>query len=728
MAQAPAEASPAAKIGFVAKSREGLAETAFLQATYVPESCMCYFEVACASRTSQHGQRSVDRTAEQLYTEALCELLVLVPALEYSAQMLSKLLLATNEADRKAVLGLLLEEQAYALQHEGLMGRLCPPLDGAEHDCLITDALCMCDTYSVVKPDVSEGPLVDLPFRFLFSRAYLLPLSLLNDSALFAYISGCVQMFAHDSDARAQLSRAFKAQASGFANSRIHSANRQLLSLHLPARDGAERNPERLANRLHRASSAALLLAYAVGRVVQARELEPFDGSALTTVATQSAAHEVAEAAARRVPTTRFTLMPLAEAGASHRESKRGSQEDGMRFLLAVCTRENSAFSVPAVTAPERVFNEWFDKLKQLPSMFELDAATILTYLVEPITSNNKLMYGWDAKRTAIEHTRSLTLHDFFAHVHEALFASPHARQDAWTHLCELEPNTTVFDDCHALAISLQQAFARLFPAESTVRVHEAAPVTVQQACLKVHQFLARVRLLTLAECATNMQVAWSHSSTSMHALYTAHLRNVAMSDYQPYLSAVCSALDEARDYAAQVGLHLPHDKNDHVLMSYPDEVPERRSAPHTQLQHTSDPAVVSDSGAMGCNTNNARYEPYPAVRSSTFSTNPRPYLPGGAEWKMPEGFRLKDLAAVVDIYWPSQEACLEACREAKLRGARYCVVCKAEEHQPNRRCPPVAAVKAKAALGDTAQNDAWEALYAKRQELWRAEMHPQAL
>ena len=33
-----------------------------------------------------------------------------------------------------------------------------------------------------------------------------------------------------------------------------------------------------------------------------------------------------------------------------------------------------------------------------------------------------------------------------------------------------------------------------------------------------------------------------------------------------------------------------------------------------------------------------------------------------------------------------------------------------------------------RAELGDTAQNDAWEALYAKRQELWRAEMHPQAL
>ena len=330
----------------------------------------------------------------------------------------------------------------------------------------------------------------------------------------------------------------------------------------LPRDDGREANLWRLRNRAMLLAQATADFLVAVADNVSAPLL-----TYPSTFATDVLGHclELGQVS-QRLGGRRYDLQPpgapvSVRASPSSPRGARAEASAGHRFMLEQMKLPVSALHMPALTATQQKWEQWFDKLKGLLHQFDMTEATIIYYVTGHLESTHQLMVGWDGILAECKEAgKAVTLQQFFSHVRKRLFVSSGTRQEALLALLALckKPHTCV--DCKALRVELQTLFARLFPSPCSESV-ELEPISWYHACLKVQGMLSLLHQTPISQRKSVLVRAW--------AAYTFDSAKVYRQFLAPslHIEATQASLDLCKSYLQNVYDQLTEAHEMHVTV-----------------------------------------------------------------------------------------------------------------------------------------------------------------
>ncbi len=212
----------------------------------------------------------------------------------------------------------------------------------------------------------------------------------------------------------------------------------------------------------------------------------------------------------------------------------------GHRFILEQLKLKESAYHMPALSASQHKWEQWFEKLVQLLDHFQLSEAGIIHYVTGHLECTHQLMVGWQAVVTECKRSgTAVTLQQFFAHVRKRLFVSASTRQEAHLSFLALCKKPTTCVDGKALCVELQTLFTRLFPDPATGRA-ELEPITWYHACLKVQEMLVSLHQTPLHQRKGVLVKAWTAYDFNATLVYREFLVRSKHSDSSVDSAALC--------------------------------------------------------------------------------------------------------------------------------------------------------------------------------------------
>ena len=231
----------------------------------------------------------------------------------------------------------------------------------------------------------------------------------------------------------------------------------------------------------------------------------------------------------------------------------------GMRFLSDQLKIQGSRYRMPALKSPQKVWEDWFARVRQLPVLYPgLTAAHILPVLLSIVGPEDERIFGWAETSIALEAAhQTVSLPQFLAHVRKQVLPAGSSRHQAAQELEALEGDLSSVTDCLALSTRLRQLFAQIFPPHS----EEVEPITRVVAAKIVHRLMG---YLGRASIKFSVAKAWREYDSYQHSamftkfldetLHTSQLASVKLTS--EYLDQVCMHLEAAhRQYIQLRGL-----------------------------------------------------------------------------------------------------------------------------------------------------------------------------
>ncbi len=231
---------------------------------------------------------------------------------------------------------------------------------------------------------------------------------------------------------------------------------------------------------------------------------------------------------------------PAHQGTSSPSQHNKADASSGHRFILEQLKLKESAYHMPALSASQQKWEQWFEKLVQLLDHFQLSEAGIIHYVTGHLESTHQLMVGWQAVVSECKRSDgAVTLQQFFAHVRKRLFVSASTRQEAHLSFLALCKKPTTCVDGKALCVELQTLFARLFPDPATGRA-ELEPITWYNACLKVQEMLVSLHQTPLNQRKSVLVKAWTAYDFNATVIYREFLVRSKHSDSSEASAVLC--------------------------------------------------------------------------------------------------------------------------------------------------------------------------------------------
>ena len=385
----------------------------------------------------------------------------------------------------------------------------------------------------------------------------------------------------------------------------------------------------------------------------------------------------------------------------------RGKADQGVKYLLQQFSIKDSAYKIPVDTAPQQVWQDWFDKLSEITVHYDISDDQIIHTCTGHLSNNDRVLYGWADTVASLRVARlPVTLAAFFDHIRKQLFVRTDTRQTALKELRDLPADVASIVDCHTLVTTLKQIWLRLFPAQSD----EREPIPRYEACLIIHELLIYIKSLGFRQRKTVLHRAWHEFDFRSTDLFVAHLRETSHDTTvhseqacAAYLTAIFDNLQAAQEMYNRVhvsGSALQKPKKAEILALAASELgvsqqvltnlPSSRAGASSSAKRHRSPTHKSKRDDKRSKSSAPAAAPTAAAAPSNFDKE-------RLERERPAGQRFDALCSLVGIS-KSLQACLADFRERK------CVLCGADNHTKGAvSCPKVQAA------GKQAEVLAWQ-------------------
>jgi hypothetical protein len=239
-------------------------------------------------------------------------------------------------------------------------------------------------------------------------------------------------------------------------------------------------------------------------------------------------------------------------------QSERSRSADGVKYLTSQLGRVDSAFHMPSEQAEQQLWEDWFLKLAEVPTYYEMSSEQIIYAVTGHMKYNDRVLYGWpDTVNTLRSLSQPITLDAFFTHIRFTLFACRETRKSALEELMSLPRVLSTVADCSALIVRLRQIWSRLYPTTTS----EREPMTRQSACIHIHKMLIEASKCSFKQRQSSMLLtAWSNHLFPASQLYRQFLHDDlhasavdAVKSSELYLAAVFKELDSAHQMHVNV-------------------------------------------------------------------------------------------------------------------------------------------------------------------------------
>jgi hypothetical protein len=259
------------------------------------------------------------------------------------------------------------------------------------------------------------------------------------------------------------------------------------------------------------------------------------------------------------------------------KSSCKGTASEGKAYILKQFKIPKSAYRMPTETSSETEWEQWFDKVSDIPNQFDIDPATVIFTFTGHLAATHRPTYGWREAALALQHAgTAITLSAFFAHIRKQLFVSRGTRKAAYEELLQVHSEITNFPDCFAFSTYLKTLWPKLFPAES----EERAPIQQYEACLLLHRIMSGIFELNRQIRKSNAFVhAWckvQYNDIEIHQKYLTESAHQIAGESEKlcakYLEFIHTQLRNAQEsYNAVQGVAVAtHSQSVNALSSFP--------------------------------------------------------------------------------------------------------------------------------------------------------------
>jgi hypothetical protein len=150
-------------------------------------------------------------------------------------------------------------------------------------------------------------------------------------------------------------------------------------------------------------------------------------------------------------------------------QSERSRSADGVKYLTSQLGRVDSAFHMPSEQAEQQLWEDWFLKLAEVPTYYEMSSEQIIYAVTGHMKYNDRVLYGWpDTVNSLRSLSQPITLDAFFTHIRFTLFACRETRKSALEELMSLPRVLSTVADCSALIVRLRQIWCHI-PAHGVI-------------------------------------------------------------------------------------------------------------------------------------------------------------------------------------------------------------------------------------------------------------------
>jgi hypothetical protein len=134
----------------------------------------------------------------------------------------------------------------------------------------------------------------------------------------------------------------------------------------------------------------------------------------------------------------------------------KGTASEGKAYIIKQFKMPDSAYRMPTEACSETKWEQWFDKVSDTPSQFDIDPATVIFTFTGHLPATHRPTYGWREATLALQNAgTTITLPDFFAHIRKHMFVSRNTRKAAYEELLQVHAEMTNFPDCFAFSTYL---------------------------------------------------------------------------------------------------------------------------------------------------------------------------------------------------------------------------------------------------------------------------------
>ena len=187
----------------------------------------------------------------------------------------------------------------------------------------------------------------------------------------------------------------------------------------------------------------------------------------------------------------------------------------GMQFLNNQLKDKDSKYRMPLKIAAEKQWEDWFDRVSQLPQLYlGLSAQLIIPALLGHVSAEDGRILGWhEVSREAHAKGETVGLQTFLSHVRKQVLPAGTARKNAAIELQTLSSKPHSIEDCQAISIKIQQLFRQLYPVSST----ESEPLTRLNAMKLVHSMMNNLKR-TASHHKSKAAAGWKEYTAYNHS------------------------------------------------------------------------------------------------------------------------------------------------------------------------------------------------------------------
>ena len=167
--------------------------------------------------------------------------------------------------------------------------------------------------------------------------------------------------------------------------------------------------------------------------------------------------------------------------------------KQGFDFIIKQVQRKGTKYSLPALTAGQLQWEEWFDALYAAPSKFSMTDEQVITACTDHLPSSHILISTWEDQCKTLRHNaQPITLSAFVTNARKRLFATCQVKHQAyrWFQKVLQDPGQHA-EDCADLVDLIERILRRLFPCPDT---DEVLNLTRWQCAQGHHAMLTKLR------------------------------------------------------------------------------------------------------------------------------------------------------------------------------------------------------------------------------------------
>ena len=284
-----------------------------------------------------------------------------------------------------------------------------------------------------------------------------------------------------------------------------------------------------------------------------------------------------------------------------------------LHFLNAQLKDKSSMYQMPEVTATQKSWDDWFQRVAALKSTYHgINDSVVIPMLLSHLGVDDKRIVGWnEACKEAFSRNEKKTLEQMIAHIKGLVVPTETLRRDAARQLLKLTGQPYKEPDCQTLGSKVLLIFRSLFPPITS----EVEPMTKLTAVKNVHQMLYRIKMARPGDSSVVLVTAWVQFTGYQHFemfqtyieenLHTSKLISDRLC--WEYINKVVEQLTVAHRMYIQMQSVMPRSQQAQT----PVNTGHRSGRPQHQVgaigNHGNNPRTTHQVGAMGSNGSNYR-------------------------------------------------------------------------------------------------------------------------